>query len=63
MENWVDADHTHPTHGCIKLQNFDLLKNKLVCASVKLLVSWSRWVLSDFSNFGWWVTMIGIVGD
>ena len=25
--------------------------------------NWSSKVLSDFSNFGWWVIMLGIMGD
>ena len=27
------------------------------------LFNWSCKVLSDLSNFGWWVTMLGIMGD
>ena len=27
------------------------------------LFNWSCKVSSDFSNFGWWVTMLGIMGD
>ena len=40
------------------------MKNKLGCASVKLLV-WLEFVkvLKDLINFGWWMTMLEIVGD
>ena len=39
------------------------MKNKLGCASVKLLV-WLEFVkvLKDLINFGWWMTMLEIVG-
>ena len=38
--------------------------NKLGCASVKLLV-WLEFfkVLKGLINFGWWMTMLGMLGD
>ena len=40
------------------------MNNKLGCASVKLRVQLEILrALSDCINFGWWVTMLGIMGD
>ena len=37
---------------------------KLACASVKLNVCLEFLkVLSDLNNFGWWLTMLEIMGD
>ena len=41
-------------------------KRKLTSCAALLLNSlfiWSREVLSEFSIFGWWMTMLGIMGD
>ena len=37
--------------------------NKLGCTSVKLHVWLEFQVLCDLINFGWWLTMLEIVGD
>ena len=47
--------------GWVEMQKMKLTS----CAALLLnsLFIWSREVLSEFSIFGWWMTMHGIMGD